>query len=58
LHIPICLQNAKKQTAFNIDFEKISQEISRFNSVFIVILDLNNLKYINDTFGHLTGIML
>lgn len=36
-------------------FDKKMAEMQRKNNVAIIVFDLNNLKVINDTFGHLTG---
>lgn len=36
-------------------FDKKMTEMQRENNVAIIVFDLNNLKVINDTFGHLTG---
>ncbi|MCI9399115.1 MAG: GGDEF domain-containing protein [Lachnospiraceae bacterium] len=40
------------RTCFNVDFAKFSETPE---DVTIVDFDLNNLKYINDTFGHSSG---
>lgn len=36
-------------------FDKNIAEIQKLNAVIIVVLDLNNLKMINDTWGHIVG---
>lgn len=40
------------RTCFNIDFEKSSHSPE---DIMIIDFDLNNLKYVNDTFGHSIG---
>lgn len=40
------------RTCFNVDFEKLSEDPS---DIAVIDFDLNNLKYVNDTFGHSAG---
>ena len=40
------------RTCFNIDFDKFSKAP---DDVMVIDFDLNNLKYVNDTFGHSIG---
>ena len=44
------------RNGFNLYAEQIFMEAKRHNQKFTLILgDMNNLKYINDTFGHIEG---
>lgn len=43
------------RTAFEEDFEQLFKEKSLLNGLRLVVFDLNHLKYINDTFGHVEG---
>lgn len=40
------------RTCFNVDFAKLSENPT---DVAVIDFDLNNLKYVNDTFGHSAG---
>ncbi|MCR4564285.1 MAG: diguanylate cyclase [Clostridiales bacterium] len=43
------------RTAFTEDFEQTENNIENYKNVTVVMLDLNNLKKINDIKGHATG---
>ena len=40
------------RTCFNVDFAKLSENPT---DIAVIDFDLNNLKYVNDTFGHSAG---
>ncbi len=48
------LTGANNRTAFERDIEKICKE-SNVQNVRLVLFDVNDLKYINDTYGHAEG---
>ena len=50
------LTNIYNRRSFEDIFDKILNKALRYNeSFYLVTFDLNNLKHINDTFGHLNG---
>lgn len=49
------LTGGPNRTAFEQDIELIIKEGSLKNQSWLTILDLNNLKQINDSFGHVSG---
>ena len=50
------LTSVGNKAAYNRELENLAQDIELKNVLFaIVMIDINNLKYINDTFGHEAG---
>ena len=49
------LTNIGNRTAYEEKITYLEKNIDKFKSIGIVIFDLNNLKTINDTYGHLQG---
>lgn len=49
------LTNIGNRTAYKEKITYLEKNIDKFKSIGIVIFDLNNLKTINDTYGHLQG---
>ncbi len=49
------LTNVYNRTALNEDMEKLEQSKNEKKSIGIVQFDVNNLKWVNDTLGHLAG---
>lgn len=49
------LTGMKNRRAFDELLEKIEKNGNSYHSLFLVFMDLNQLKYINDTHGHQTG---
>lgn len=45
----------KNRRAFDELMEKVQENINSYHSLFLVFMDVNQLKYINDTQGHHTG---
>lgn len=43
------------RTAFEIDCKKLNTNISNDNQITILMFDLNNLKLVNDIYGHISG---
>ncbi len=43
------------RTAFTEDFKHAEKDIEKYNNVNVIMLDLNNLKQINDIKGHAVG---
>lgn len=48
------LTNLKSRNAFNIDMENLSAS-HRYTDIGFYVIDLNNLKKVNDTLGHESG---
>lgn len=46
------MTHMNNRTCFNVDFAKLSENPT---DVAVIDFDLNNLKYVNDTFGHSSG---
>lgn len=49
------LTGLENRTAFEEKLDEFRTGNKRGESVYIVIMDINNLKHINDTYGHKTG---
>lgn len=49
------LTNLGSRTAFTEDFEATENEIDKLKNVTVIMLDLNNLKKMNDVKGHAVG---
>lgn len=48
------LTNLKNRRAFDVDYSNLCA-LAAYEHPAIIIADLNKLKYVNDTYGHLTG---
>lgn len=46
------MTSMRNRTCFNVDFAKLSEDPT---DIAVLDFDLNNLKYVNDTFGHSAG---
>lgn len=46
------MTSLKNRTCFNVDFARLSEDPT---DIAVLDFDLNNLKYVNDTFGHSAG---
>lgn len=49
------LTNLKNRVAFNDDINKITSGIHHFDKMICMSVDINGLKIVNDTMGHLSG---
>lgn len=49
------LTQGNNRMAFERDMEKLFKNPEKLNNLRLVILDMNDLKLINDTYGHVTG---
>ena len=49
------LTSLGSRTAFTEDFKSVEEEIADYKNVTVIMLDLNNLKQINDVKGHAVG---
>ncbi len=49
------LTNLGSRTAFTEDFEAAENEIDKLKNITVIMLDLNNLKKMNDVKGHAVG---
>jgi diguanylate cyclase (GGDEF)-like protein len=49
------LTQGNNRMAFERDMEKLFKNPEKLDSLRLVILDMNDLKLINDTYGHVTG---
>lgn len=45
----------KNRRAFNEEIAQFENKINSYNSLYLIFIDLNHLKYINDNYGHTVG---
>ncbi len=49
------LTSLKNRNAFNLMFTELEEKNQKFDKLYLLLFDINNLKVINDNYGHNTG---